>query len=57
VRTKASCKAYDNSDAHYEIEISFDKKAKGQTKTYTLARKSYFKGMHFSDENSPPETI
>ena len=29
VRTKARSKAYDNSDTHYEIEMSFDKKAKG----------------------------
>jgi hypothetical protein len=56
VRTKARSKAYDNFDTHLEIGILFDKKAKGQTKTYILAQKSLFQGKHFSDENPPTET-
>lgn len=56
VRTKARSKAYDTSNASYEIEISFGKKSKGRIKTCILAWKSLFQGKHFSDENSPTET-
>ena len=54
VRTKAGGKQHACAD-HYEIEVSFDNQAKGQSKTYILVQKRLFKGGHFSDINPPTE--
>ena len=54
VRTKARSK-HSVSAKHYEIEINLGSKANMRCKSYILARKTLFKGQHFSDDNPPTE--
>ncbi len=54
VRTKARSK-HSASSEHYELETNLERMANLRCKSYILARKTLFKGWHFSDENPPTE--